>query len=62
MRREKFELSISPPVVLYKTGEDGKRLEPIEEVTAEAWPGPPYAIFIFIFQLFGFGPLPFSAA
>ena len=36
MRREKYELSISPPVVLYKTcDETGKKLEPIEEVVAE---------------------------
>lgn len=36
MRREQFELSISPPVVLFKTDpETGKRLEPIEEVVAE---------------------------
>ena len=36
MRREKFEMSISPPVVLYKTDpETGKRLEPIEEIVAE---------------------------
>jgi len=36
MRREKFELSISPPVVLYKTDpETGKKLEPLEEVVAE---------------------------
>ncbi|CUW37663.1 GTP-binding protein [Magnetospirillum sp. XM-1] len=32
MRREGFELSISRPRVLFKTDEDGKRLEPIEEV------------------------------
>jgi GTP-binding protein len=35
MRREKFERSISPPVVLFKTDENGKRTEPIEEVVAE---------------------------
>ncbi|PIM99723.1 Elongation factor-type GTP-binding protein [Handroanthus impetiginosus] len=34
MRREKFELSVSPPKVMYKT-ENGQKLEPIEEVTIE---------------------------
>jgi GTP-binding protein len=32
MRREGFELSISRPRVLYKTEENGQKLEPIEEV------------------------------
>ncbi|WP_142849169.1 translational GTPase TypA [Telmatospirillum sp. J64-1] len=32
MRREGFELSISRPRVLFKTDENGQRLEPIEEV------------------------------
>ena len=32
MRREGFELSISRPRVLFQADEDGKRLEPIEEV------------------------------
>ncbi|TAN55984.1 MAG: translational GTPase TypA, partial [Magnetospirillum sp.] len=32
MRREGFELSISRPRVLFQTDENGKRLEPIEEV------------------------------
>ncbi|MGB0844318.1 MAG: translational GTPase TypA [Alphaproteobacteria bacterium] len=32
MRREGFELSVSRPRVVYKTGENGERLEPIEEV------------------------------
>jgi len=32
MRREGFELSISRPKVVYKKGENGQRLEPIEEV------------------------------
>jgi GTP-binding protein len=32
MRREGFELTISRPRVLYQTGENGERLEPIEEV------------------------------
>ncbi|KAK8943859.1 hypothetical protein KSP40_PGU002424 [Platanthera guangdongensis] len=34
MRREGFELSVSPPKVMYKT-ENGEKLEPIEEVTIE---------------------------
>ncbi|XP_010522109.1 PREDICTED: uncharacterized protein LOC104800851 [Tarenaya hassleriana] len=34
MRREGFELSVSPPKVMYKS-ENGQRLEPIEEVTIE---------------------------
>ncbi|XP_021898449.1 uncharacterized protein LOC110815104 [Carica papaya] len=34
MRREGFELSVSPPRVMYKT-ENGQKLEPIEEVTME---------------------------
>jgi len=32
MRREGFELSISPPRVIYATSETGKKLEPIEEL------------------------------
>lgn len=32
MRREGFELSVSRPRVVYKTDEDGTKLEPIEEV------------------------------
>jgi GTP-binding protein len=35
MRREGFELSISRPRVLFKQGEKGERLEPIEEVTVD---------------------------
>jgi GTP-binding protein len=35
MRREGFELSISRPRVLFKAGEKGERLEPIEEVTVD---------------------------
>jgi GTP-binding protein len=35
MRREGFEVSISRPRVLFKTGTDGQRLEPIEEVTID---------------------------
>ncbi|EEF37279.1 GTP-binding protein typa/bipa, putative [Ricinus communis] len=34
MRREGFELSVSPPKVMYKTV-NGEKLEPIEEVTIE---------------------------
>lgn len=34
MRREGFELSVSPPKVMYKT-ENGGKMEPIEEVTIE---------------------------
>ncbi|KAG8386833.1 hypothetical protein BUALT_Bualt03G0190200 [Buddleja alternifolia] len=34
MRREKYELSVSPPKVMYKI-EKGQKLEPIEEVTIE---------------------------
>ncbi|KAE8076006.1 hypothetical protein FH972_014682 [Carpinus fangiana] len=34
MRREGFELSVSPPKVMYKA-ENGQKLEPIEEVTIE---------------------------
>ncbi|KAL4369684.1 hypothetical protein GQ457_05G016150 [Hibiscus cannabinus] len=34
MRREGFELSVSPPKVMYKI-ENGQKLEPIEEVTIE---------------------------
>ncbi|SNB63530.1 GTP-binding protein [Arboricoccus pini] len=35
MRREGFELSISRPRVLFRNDENGKRLEPIEEVTVD---------------------------
>ncbi|MFA5581513.1 MAG: EF-Tu/IF-2/RF-3 family GTPase, partial [Paracoccaceae bacterium] len=35
MRREGFELSISRPQVLFQTGPNGERLEPIEEVTID---------------------------
>ncbi|GAB4859622.1 hypothetical protein Ancab_011096 [Ancistrocladus abbreviatus] len=34
MRREGFELSVSPPKVMYKT-QHGEKLEPLEEVTIE---------------------------
>src|SRR5210317_2241284 len=33
MRREGFEMTVSPPKVLYKTDENGNKLEPIEEIT-----------------------------
>ena len=35
MRREGFELSISRPRVLYKTDENGQRLEPIEQIQVD---------------------------
>jgi len=35
MRREGYELGVSRPQVLYKEGEGGKRLEPIEEVVID---------------------------
>lgn len=35
MRREGFELGVCPPKVLYSQGENGERLEPIEEVVIE---------------------------
>jgi GTP-binding protein len=35
MRREGFELSISRPRVVYQTGENGERLEPIEDVVID---------------------------
>src|SRR5665213_96798 len=35
MRREGFEVSISRPRVLFKTGDNGERLEPMEEVTID---------------------------
>jgi GTP-binding protein len=35
MRREGFELSVSPPEVLLRTGPDGKATEPMEEITVE---------------------------
>jgi GTP-binding protein len=35
MRREGFEVSISRPRVLFKAGEKGERLEPMEEVTVD---------------------------
>jgi GTP-binding protein len=35
MRREGFELAVSKPVVIFRTGERGEKLEPIEQVTVE---------------------------
>src|SRR6185295_2611258 len=35
MRREGFELSVSRPKVLFRHGEDGEWLEPIEEVVID---------------------------
>ncbi|MEO0809482.1 MAG: translational GTPase TypA [Pseudomonadota bacterium] len=35
MRREGFELTVSRPRVVFKTGDDGERLEPIEEVIVD---------------------------
>ncbi|MDA9688816.1 translational GTPase TypA [Betaproteobacteria bacterium] len=35
LRREGFELSVSKPTVVYKTGSDGKRLEPYETLIME---------------------------
>ena len=35
MRREGFEMTVSPPKVLYQTDENGKKLEPIEEITMD---------------------------
>ena len=35
MRREGFELTVSPPKVLYKTDDKGVKLEPIEEITMD---------------------------
>lgn len=35
MRREGYELSVGPPAVVYKAGEDGEILEPVEDVHIE---------------------------
>ena len=35
MRREGFELTVSPPKVLYKKDKNDKKLEPIEEITVD---------------------------
>ena len=35
MRREGFEMTVSPPKVLYQKNEDGEKLEPMEEITVD---------------------------
>jgi GTP-binding protein len=35
MRREGFEMTVSPPKVLYQNDKDGNKLEPIEEITVD---------------------------
>ena len=35
MRREGFEMTVSPPKVLYRKDENGNKLEPIEEITMD---------------------------
>ena len=35
MRREGFEMTVSPPKVLIKKDDDGKKQEPIEEITID---------------------------
>ena len=35
MRREGFEMTVSPPKVLYQQDEAGNKLEPIEEITVD---------------------------
>ncbi len=35
MRREGFEMTVSPPRVLFQKNENGKKLEPIEEITMD---------------------------
>ena len=35
MRREGFEMTVSPPRVLFKKNENGEKLEPIEEITMD---------------------------
>ena len=35
MRREGFEMTVSPPKVLYKIDKSGNKLEPIEEITMD---------------------------
>jgi GTP-binding protein len=32
MRREGFELSVAPPQVIFRTDENGQKLEPVEEL------------------------------
>ena len=35
MRREGFEMTVSPPKVLFQTNKEGKKLEPLEEITMD---------------------------
>jgi GTP-binding protein len=35
MRREGFEMTVSPPKVLYQQDENGNKMEPIEEITVD---------------------------
>ena len=35
MRREGFEMTVSPPKVIFKTDESGSKLEPFEEITVD---------------------------
>ena len=35
MRREGFEMTVSPPKVLFQKDEAGNKLEPIEEITVD---------------------------
>ena len=35
MRREGFEMTVSPPKVLIKKDDQGNKLEPIEEITMD---------------------------
>ena len=35
MRREGFEMTVSPPKVLFQKDDKGKKLEPIEEITMD---------------------------
>ena len=35
MRREGFEMTVSPPKVLFKIDDNGKKIEPIEEITMD---------------------------
>ncbi|MDC0518384.1 translational GTPase TypA [Candidatus Pelagibacter sp.] len=37
MRREGFEMTVSPPKVLYQKDENGNKLEPIEEITVDLY-------------------------
>ena len=35
MRREGFEMSVSPPIVIMKQDTDGSKLEPFEKISIE---------------------------